>query len=77
MKPEELKEELSKVHNKLDTISVTIQSIDKTSALNTLVLKEHIKRTELNEVRIKSLEYWIIGLLTSGILVALASVLRH
>ena len=73
---QEIKDELVRIDSKLETISNSIHNIDKVNTENTVVLKEHIKRTELNETRIKSLEYWIIGLLTSGILVALANALK-
>jgi hypothetical protein len=72
----ELKEELVRIDSKLDTISKTLHNLDKVSSENSLVLKEHIKRTELNETRIKSLEYWIIGLMTSGFLAMLIKVIK-
>jgi hypothetical protein len=73
---QEIKDELVRIDSKLAVISNSIHNIDKVNTENTVVLKEHIKRTELNESRIKSLEYWIIGLLTSGVFVALANALK-
>jgi hypothetical protein len=74
---QEIKDELVRIDSKLEVISNSIHNIDKVNSENTVVLKEHIKRTELNETRIKSLEYWIIGLLTSGVFVALANALKQ
>jgi hypothetical protein len=74
---QEIKDELVRIDSKLAVISNSIHNIDKVNTENTVVLKEHIKRTELNESRIKSLEYWIIGLLTSGVFVALANALKQ
>lgn len=36
-------------------------------AANTATLQEHMKRTQLSESRIEKLEYWLLGLIGTGL----------
>lgn len=40
----------------------------KQGASNTAILEYHVKRTDLNESRIAKLEYWLLGILASGVI---------
>lgn len=48
--------EIDKIQNKIEIISQSLQNIDKTLAVNTALLDEHIKRTELLETRMQKVD---------------------
>lgn len=66
-------EDLKKAIAHLD---VKVDRIIEVAIKNTASLEEHMKRTELNEERIAKLEYYILGLLGSGILGILFKLLK-
>lgn len=47
---------LDKILDKLDTMDTRIDGIDKTLAVNTEQLKEHIRRTEILETKVDTVE---------------------
>lgn len=52
-------------------IKADIAEIKKDTAINTVSLTEHIKRTELAEKRLDRVENWMIGLLMAILAAAL------
>lgn len=66
--------QLDRLHAKLDKVVESIHSIDKTLAVNTASLEEHVKRTNLLQTKVEALDdkvksvktgykvvMWIIG----------------
>ena len=60
---EDIKDRLRDLQKELHKQSAKIDQIIETGIKNTINLEQHMQRTELNEDRIKKLEYWLIGLL--------------
>ncbi len=50
------KEELNKIHNKLDVLDTRLDSIDRTLVGQHEQLKHHIKRTDQGETRLNHIE---------------------
>lgn len=51
-----MKDTLDRIESKLDTMQDKVANIDKTLAINTTSLQEHMSRTKLNEARIEIIE---------------------
>lgn len=66
---DDLKQDIKDLHSKVDRIT-------EMSVKNTASLEQHMMRTELNEKRIEKMEYYILGLLGSGILAILSHMLK-
>lgn len=49
-------DELDRLHGKVDKLDERLDSIDKTLVINTTLLGEHIKRTNLLEAKVVSVE---------------------
>lgn len=64
----------TEVKGRLHTLESGITQILVTLAENTADLKNHIKRTELNEERIQNLEKWLLGLLSAILVSVLAKI---
>lgn len=45
-----------RLEDKLDKLDDKLDSLDKNMVVNNMILKEHMRRTELNEIRIEKLE---------------------
>lgn len=61
-------EDLKEIKEDVKELRKTVGEIHITMARNTASLEVHEKRTSLAEDRIKSLEYWTLGVLASAIL---------
>lgn len=53
-----------------------VQDLKVVAAQNTAILETHIRRTELNEERIVTLEKWLLGLLGAILVAAVVAALR-
>lgn len=56
---------MNELKDELRRISDSVAQIDKNTAVNTEVLKQHMQRTEANETRIKFVENWLLGTMTT------------
>ena len=59
----------------LQEIKQDVKEIKEVVIKNTVSLDMHMKRTELNERRIESMERWTLGLLTTALIAALGRLL--
>lgn len=66
---QEVKSSVKDLHTKVDNL--TAISIE-----NTADLKNHMRRTELNEDRIKMVEKWLLGILAALVIAALTKALK-
>lgn len=57
-------------------IKSDISEIKRDTAINTVSLLEHIKRTELAEKRLDRVENWLLGFLASVLIAGLTAALR-
>lgn len=57
-------------------IKADISEIKTCVVSNTVSLDHHMRRTELNETRIKNLEYWLLGLLAASIVAVIRAKLH-
>lgn len=53
-------------------IKKSVANIDRTLAVNTESLKQHMERTKLNEERISKIEAWALGLVTTMVVATLS-----
>lgn len=67
-----MSEDLKEVKQDIKEIKTSVGHIHILTAENTVNLKQHMTRTELNEARIATIEKWTLGLLTSIVLAILA-----
>lgn len=68
---------LNDIQKEIKDINKSIHNIDKTLAVNTASLQEHMKRTKANEQRIENLEkikYYAIGAIA---LISILAALRE
>jgi cell division septal protein FtsQ len=56
---------MEEIQRDIKEIKHAIHAIDKTLAVNTQSLVEHVKRTELAETRLSRVERWVVSLLTA------------
>lgn len=68
----EIKESLKEIKINLAACREKISIIQGETILNRKILEEHMVRTELSEKRIATVEAWLLGTLTTGVLALLA-----
>lgn len=73
---DEIRESLRRIEEKTEIIQVKVANIQVDTAKNTVSLEHHMQRTSLNEARIKYIENWILGILTSVLLVVLGVLVK-
>lgn len=67
---EELKKDIKEIKSDISEIKIAV-------AGNSVSLDHHIKRTDLSERRIESIEKWQLGLITAALIAVVAAVLKH
>ncbi len=60
-------EDLKEIKEDVKEVKKLVGEINVTLARNTASLEIHEKRTTLSEVRIQSLEYWLLGILGGAV----------
>lgn len=66
-----LEQDVQRIIQDVQEVRQDVKQLLVQSAENKVTLSEHMRRTELNEDRIKKLEYWILGFLGAGLLAVL------